>query len=384
MKGRIALLLVLLAACDDGVTDVRLGPGEGGALGEFIAAPTWVDEGWNGVSEPVGHAAVQLSWALPAEFRDEVFRVYGRPAGGGRYSLVATVTSCTGGYCYYTDDNVAEGESYDYYVASVDQDRGRELDTTDELRVDVPDYSLPSTPTIERAVGLDGAVFLRWGSTGAARYRVFLERQDEDSVFFEIGSTDGDGYVDLRAENGTTYGYRIAAVSENGVTGARSALLTAVPRPDFHADLLYPLDENADSSGFHFVSSDAESPTLAGDDADAQWRIETVDGVLSIVPLGQTQVTEGRFTTALTCGPASEANCVSVDEATADLGFDTDPVPVYAGYTYVFRLGSGSDAHYGKVRVDGVLPDGLDRSAVIFDWAYQLVAGETRLDLGRR
>lgn len=342
----------------------------------------WIETGWRG-TQPLGQGAVELTWRLPAAFNGESFRVFARRSSDRDYLAIATVTSCAGSTCRYVDLNVAPDRSYDYYVAMVNERTGRELSTSDAVRVRVPPYAPPAAPEIQRVVGLDGAVYLRWRSTGAELYRVFVERVGADSVFYEVGSTDGTGYLDLRARNGRRYSYRVAAVDTLGHVSARSALATAVPRPDYQADLLYPLGVSADSSGFRFVASEGESPTVPGTSASAQWRLEVVNGTLSIVPLSGTGVTPGIFTSALTCGPASEADCVSVDRVTAAHAFGTAPVPLLAAHTYLFRLGSGSSLHYGKIRVDGSFTDARGRTAVIFDWAYQPLANEPSLLRGR-
>jgi hypothetical protein len=380
MKWRRAACLILalpLAGCD--LDELTTDPDGRGFIDTPDVRYAWVEDGWE-AAQPLGHPSVEISWVLPPQWDGEVFRVYSRESGGGSYLLAATVTSCSGSVCSYTDANVESGRSYDYYIASLDEQSGRELDASEAVGVDLPDYDTPETPEIERVVGLDGSVWLRWASTGAERYRVFLEGIDDDSVFFEIGASDGTGYLDTRAENGTTYGYRVAAVDTLGHASARSALVTGVPRPDYHADLLYPLSQSADSSGFHFVSSENDSPTVPGSATNANWRIEVVNGVMSIVPLNGVTVTAGSLTTALTCGPGSEADCVSIDQVTSALSFGSAAVSLRGAHTYVFRIGSGSSLHYGKVRVDGTYTDTAGKMAVIFDWAYQLVPGEVRLD----
>lgn len=345
----------------------------------------WVDQGWTRTSAlaPVGQPSVELGWDLPEDWNGEAFRVYSRQSNRSTYLLTATVTSCGAGSCRYTDLNVTSGESYDYYVVTLDAN-GREIGSSEAWQVRVPSYGAPEAPAAPTAVALDGAVFLRWASTGAERYRVFLERVGADSVFFEIGASDGVGYLDTRAANGTRYGYRIAAVDTLGHVSARTALALATPRPDYQAEIIYPLSDSAAASGFRFVGTASENPIVAGTSSSAQWRVETGSGGLRIVPLGQTRVTQGVFTTALTCGPGADADCESVDRAPAASAFGTSPVPVSAGNTYVFRVvGGDGRARYAKVRVDGHASDAAGRTVVVFDWAYQLVADEQSLRLGQ-
>jgi hypothetical protein len=158
----------------------------------------------------------------------------------------------------------------------------------------------------------------------------------------------------------------------------------AIPRPDFHADIIYSSADNLAASGFRFVNRETDDPIVPGNAGNAQWRLETVGGVLRIQPLGQTRVTSGTFTTQLTCGPGSDANCVDINTAPADAQFNAvgAPVNVSAGNTYVLRvIGPDNRVHFGKVRVQGDTRDSQNRRLVVFDWAYQLRPDERSLNL---
>ncbi|HET7322279.1 MAG TPA: hypothetical protein VFI96_07290, partial [Longimicrobiaceae bacterium] len=266
-RATLAIVLVpaVLAACDttDRINGFRVQPPP-----SIEATYQWVDLGWFSRTQPDGYPAVRLTWELPENFAGESFNVYSASAGDSRYILSATVTSCSNGVCEYLDRDVEPGQVYDYYVATLDERTGEEA-ASGAVEVAVPNGSAPPQPPAPEAVALDGAVFLHWPEQGARRYRVFLEGIDGDSVFFDIGATDGLGYVDSRAENGHSYAYAIASVDTLGRPGARSPLAVAIPRPDYHADLLYPLDLNADSSGFRFRASESESPIVPGNSVSA-------------------------------------------------------------------------------------------------------------------
>lgn len=381
-RGRAAVLPLALAAAvgacngDDPlvVTPERFDP-------EITEVRTlWVEQGWSG-RDPTGSPAVQLFWELPDGWDGEVFRVYARPDGSGDYFLIATVTSCVERVCTYTDTNVEAGESYDYFVVAVDESTDGEIGESDVHDVTVPAEDTPEVPAGLVAFALDNAVFLRWPSIEAASYRVFLEGLGEDSVFFEVGSSDGTGYLDTRAENGTLHTYRIAAVSEGGYVSRRSDSAAAIPRPDYHAELVFSHQDDPAASGFRFAASETENPIVGGTSAQAQWRLEESGGELVIVPLGETRVTEGVFTTDLSCGPGSEQDCDFVSEAPAASAFVATPVEVSAGNTYVFSVSVGGQTHYGKIRVEGDAVDSSGRQVVVFDWAYQTVANEPSLNL---
>ncbi|HEX6069305.1 MAG TPA: hypothetical protein VFZ18_05760 [Longimicrobiaceae bacterium] len=373
----LSLLLGGAAACEDDPTRITRDDFEP-ELEEPVAI--WIQDRWQG-RDPLGQAAVQLRWGLPDEWDGEVFRVYARESGGGDYFLIATVTSCVNRECVYTDTNVVPGESYDYFVAAVDERSDDEIGESDPWQVTVPAVDEPDMPTGLTTIALDNGIFVSWASVGAEKYRVFLEGVDTDSVFFEIGATDATGYLDSRAENGIRYEYRVAAVGADGHVSRRSDAVEGIARPDYHAELIYTQADSSLASGFRFVGSEDDNPIVAGTSTQAQWRLESVGGQLRIVPLGQTRVTQGVFTTDLSCGPGSEPDCEFVQTAPAASSFGTTPAVVSPGNTYVFQVTDGAETHYGKIRVQGAGTDAAGRQLVVFDWAYQLVANEPSLNL---
>lgn len=378
------LAALLLTGCDS----LLLDPDDSLEPRDVRASYEWVEEGWtNDSSTPVGQPSVALTWALPTSWNGEVFRVYSRAAGQGGYVLAATVTSCGGSDCRYTDLNVVSGRDYEYFVAAVDEQSEQEV-PSEAVLVRVPLYSAPAAPQGVSAVALDGGVWVRWTRAtagGIERYRVFLKQEGSSSVFVEVGETDGSSFLDTRATNGTRYGYQLSAVDTLGHTGPQSALAVATPRPDFQAEVIYPTADNLAASGFRFVTApETEDPIVSGSSNSAQWRLVRSGSALLIEPLGATRVTAGEFTSALTCGPGSDSTCESIDTA-AGAAFLSTPVAAEAGSTYLFRVtGSDGQTHYGKVRVQGRTTNQAGQSVLVFDWAYQLVANEPSLSRGAR
>lgn len=340
---------------------------------------TWVLQRWTD-GRSIGYPMVQLTWEVPFDFDEEAFRVYGRNARAGRYQLIATVTSCIEGFCQYGDVNVLPGESYDYYVATVDEWDGNEIGSSRTVSITIPTTSNVAAPTALSAVSLDGAAYVEWSATGAQRYMV-LSQAENEGVFL-IGETDGTSFLDDRAVNGTRYRYYLAAVDEDGQVSGLSTAAEAFPRPDFHSEIIYAHADLPTASGFRFVTSDDADPILAGTATGAQWRVETTSTGLVIQPLGSTAITSGTFTTQLTCGPGAEASCEDIRTAPSDAQFATSPVPVESGYTYVFRVtGAENRVHYAKVRVQGTAVDTQGHRLVVFDWAYQLRPQERSLTI---
>lgn len=385
-KLRIGSLLVVaaLAACTEG-TPTDPGTPSVDEPRNLFARYEWALDGWLGV-QPAGQPTVLLQWDAPTRWRDEPFRVYSRRSGDPDYTLVATVSSCAEGLCRYTDANLVSGRRYDYYVAVVDERTGREVTTPTAIQVEVPGFTRPSRPTAPAVTALDEMLYLEWDDVQPAasiwKYLLFQERRNSDSVFFEIGSTDGFGYLDVLAQNGVSYRYSIAAVDTLGHISDRSPLsLPGTPRPEAHGALVFAHSDFAAGSGYQFDLGTQTGRPVAGDSPGAHWRLEANDQGWFLRPLGTTAVVPGVVSTALTCGPGSSPDCRAVTEA-PQAGYVTTPVPLNVGYTYVLRFGNGASVHYAKLRVQLLATAQQNRRAMVFDWAVQLVPGARSLHLG--
>lgn len=374
--GAVLTLTILAVGCD--------GTGFTGVDGDLDPRDFEAFYGWEFTSfvngEPQGFPMVTLRWDLPRDHADDPFRVYARNTRDSSYDLIATVTSCSDGTCVYEDINVVSGESYDYYVVTVDGWDGDELGSTRDVRVDVPLNTRPDAPAAPQAVALDGAVFLDWEATGARYYRVWGEIEG-DSRFLEIGQTDGSSFLDSRAANGSRNLYYVSAVDDFGHVSALSPAAVGIARPDYHSDVVYAFDDKPEESGFRFVNSESENPIVSGSSASAQWRLESSGSTLWLRPLGQTRISAGTFTTSLTCGPESESDCEDISMAPSDSELGASAVVAATGNSYVLRVvGDDNQVHYAKVRVQGASVDGSGDRVIVFDWAYQLRANEKLLN----
>jgi len=381
--------LLLAAACDNDPGGIIVDPGEEpGQPTDLFASYAWVLEGFEN-NQPFGYPSVQVTWLPPADWDNEVFRVYGKRASAASFTLIATVTSCTDFGCVYTDRNVTHGADYEYYVSAYDERTGLETESDFRDVVLVPANARPSAPGTVESVALDNAVFLRWTPNAASagstvRYAVYLTGVDNQASAYLAGQTDGTGFLDQRAENGSVYRYRIAAIDSLGHYSNLSAEVSGVPRPDFSGELVYAFADSAAASGFRFQSDESANPILSGTSTSAQWRLESDLTGWRIVPLNGTQVTEWGRTTALTCGPGADAGCTAARVAPT-AGYSTAPIAVDAEYSYVFRVtGGDGQPHFAVLRVTMLGTDQSGRDLMIFDWAYQTVPNEPRLNVSRR
>jgi len=366
--GLVLLLGVALAGCGDAVTG-------GPWTGDGPPPPRALEGSYFG-------GGVDLSWELDSRWQNETFRVYSRRAGQGSYVLVAEVTSCAQGLCRYRDLNVQPNRTYEYYVASFSPRSGLETASEYAVEVFVPQAVAPPAPGDLRTVALDGAAYLVWDDRARAAedfsfYRVYLQGGD-DSVLL-LGETDSEGFLDLLVENGSTYAYFVTSVDVQGHESQGSALAEVTPRPDYHGEFLYAFEDRPSLSAFRFPDSEGTNPVLPGTSPDRDFRIEVDSEGWWLVPAPGVQVHRNPIaTTALRCGPAADAGCTEVTTAPAS-NYGSGDIGLAPGFSYVLRMPDGAgNWYYGVVRVThtGFAQDG---AIVIFDWAFQLQAGNPAL-----
>jgi hypothetical protein len=380
--------LLLAAACERDPNVVIVDPGEKpGMPTDLFASYVWVLEAFQN-GQPVGYPSVQVSWLPPSDWDDEVFRVYGKRASAANFTLIGTVTSCTDVGCVYTDRNVQPGGSYEYYVAAYDESSDQETASDFRDVVGVPAANRPAAPTALDAVALDDAAFLRWtapaNAASVSKYVVYLTSVDGTASLYQAGQTDGTGFLDLRAENGSRFGYRVATLDTLGHYSNLSSEVFVSPRPDFAGELVYAFADSAAASGFRFQANEANNPIVAGTSTSAHWRLESDMSGWRIVPLNGTQVTEFGRTTALVCGPGADAGCKAARTAPT-AGYTTAPIYVDAEYSYVFRVtGSDGQPHFAVLRVTMLGTDQRGKDLMIFDWAYQTRPNEPQLSVSAR
>jgi len=329
--------------------------------------------------------SVTVEWELAPDWDGEAFRVYSRRVSDPSYFLVAEVTSCSGGFCSYQDSNVTAGHTYQYYVAAVDAGSGIET-ATSSVEVFVPAWTPPPVPDGPYVIALDGANFVTWGtaSRGASDFSHYRVYQDAGTTSYLLGETDSEGFLDLLAGNGDTYAYFVTAIDADGHESDGSLSAEGTPRPDFHGEWIYDHFADPTASGFMFVGDESDFPIVAGTDPDRNFRLETDVNGWWLVPNAGTLTSvypTGFATTALKCGVGADAGCTDVSVAPTS-GYTTADVELLPQTSYVIRVGSGSTANYGVIRVVFQGTDQNGDAIMIFDWAFQLQSGNPNLAPG--
>ena len=324
--------------------------------------------------------AVTVEWELGAGWDGEAFRVYARRTTDNDYFLIADVTSCADGLCSYVDWNVVADVTYEYYVTAVGS-TGLETSTASSVTVYVPVPTPPPVPTATAVIALDGAAYFTWGANARSvgdfsHYRVY---QDASGTTYLLGDTDSEGFLDLLAANGTTYAYFVTSVDAQGHESGGSVSASGTPRPDFTAEIMWDFFAVPAQSGFRFQAD--ESTLAVGDGSvggDWDFRLETDVNGWWLVPNTGTEFYDAGFTTALKCGVGADASCTDVSLAPST-GYTAADVNLAVESTYVVRITLGGVTNYGAIRVTHL---GYDQNAdpiMIFDWAYQLQAGNRNL-----
>jgi hypothetical protein len=326
--------------------------------------------------------AVYLTWDLSPAWNDDSFRVYGRRVSDAGYFLIAEVTNCSGGLCSYTDVNIVADVTYEYYVAAVGPS-GLETASDWAVEVYVPIPDPPDDPASVEVVALDNAAYLRWSNNARnasdfSFYRVYLAGAGGED--FILGETDSEGFLDLLAVNGESYDYFVTAVDDQGHESLGSSLATGTPRPDYHGEWIYAYEDVPTQAGFRFSQDEMTLPIVDGADPGRHFRLEVDADGWWLVPGPGTQVYDGLFeTTALKCGVEADSDCVSLDQAPLSGYVDLD-MPLYPQTTYVLKVvGDDGLEHYGAIRTTLLGSDQDGAAIMIFDWAYQLQAGNPNL-----
>ncbi len=369
LMGGLLAAAVTLAGCNDDPSDVLEAPAPPRALEATYYA-----------------GAVTLTWELAPAWDGESFRVYGKRASDADYFFIAEVTSCIEGFCSYTDTNIGQDITYEYYVSAWDVGSGLEA-ASEAVEVFVPEPIPPAVPAGVRVIALDDANYVTWsenarGAADFSFYRVYQAAADGNDYL--LGETDSEGFVDLLAVNGSTYDYFVTSVDVDGHESEGSGLASGTPRPDFTAELLTDYHDDPEQAGFRFQVADTLNPIRHGDAPEAHFSVERDgDGFWWLLPGPEAEANpNGVFATALKCGVAADLLCEDVAVAPAS-GYGVAPIPIDPELAYFLRVtGDDGEVHYGVIRVShtGVnQSEGVPIGVIIFDWAYQLQPGNRNL-----
>lgn len=179
-----------------------------------------------------GDGSVELSWALPASNGGSPITDYviERRVGAAAFAVVADGVSTARSF---NDSGRTNGETYDYRISAVTAN-GTSAPSTVVSATPTAAPQLPSAPTSLLASPGDGSVVLSWAvpasNGGSSITDYVIERRTGAAPFAVItdGVSTALSFTDNGRTNGTTYDYRVSAVTATG-TGAPSSVASATP-----------------------------------------------------------------------------------------------------------------------------------------------------------
>lgn len=256
------------------------GAGTASALTAAVSATTLAPPAAEPPTSIFAHAptgdAVYVNWQYATDSSGDVSYKLWRSANGVDYSLVDTIE---GRYNYtYVDVNRTSSTAYWYKVSTVD-DRGESARSA-ATSATTP---APSRPGAVSAAYTDSTIALMWAPSENPGARGYLVYRSDSSLSLPTTLTAepiaATMYLDMTAEPGRRYWYRVAVVDAAGATSARS-VETAVEIPKRgDDDIASPHGSNAERynecGGCH-RSHSGQSPALTW--SPGETTTETVRG----------------------------------------------------------------------------------------------------------
>jgi hypothetical protein len=264
----------------------------------------------------------------------------------------------------------------------------------------------PEVPATLSTTTLNRAVALTWSDNpfvsdpnNFEHYRVYSTSYDIDAPV----DTDGCG-TSWRLEgttvapeflvgamvNGVPRCFAVSAVSVDGAESNRSVTRFDTPRPDSRNQVIYPVQDRVDSSGFRFWDDDGDGIVEDGELGRVRSGTSpTVDFFVDRDGTGTLYLTPERagtgveFYSADPVGDLTSINfapCLPTADPNLCGSYSTAAIEAFPGMGYVFEMTAGDDfLRYGAVRVTHVGP-----SFLILDWAFQTDPGNPELLVGKR
>lgn len=222
------------------------------------------------------------------------------------------------------------------------------------------DVTPPSRPRgIATATG-DNYIEISWLSNpepDLAGYHV-LVAGSYDGPYDLIGTTQANSFIDREARNGNTYYYAVIAFDESGNESPLSRdVAYDTPRPEGYNVALQSYRTTPATAGYDFSTYSVGRY----DDEFTDVFYEYYNGEFFLDVWDDTEIQDMGYTYSL----------YEIGYAPVSGWSPTRDARVIAGHTYVIQTW---DNHYAKLRVISV-----STSRVVFDWAYQLQADNTRL-----
>jgi hypothetical protein len=266
----------------------------------------------------------------------------------------------------------------------------------------------PDVPVNLVSTSLDGGVALSWDDNafnadpnGFQNYRVYSTSHDIapppgsdgcGASWRLEGTTVAPEFLVGALANGVPRCFSVSAVNLDGVESGRSAIEFDTPRPDSRNQVIYPLQVDADSSGFRFWDDDGDNVVEAGElgrvrpgtAADIDFFVDRDGtGTLFLTPVRAGTGVEFYADSPIEdLTSIDDAPCFPGQEPGDCAAYSSAPIEAFPGMGYVFEM-TTNDPNDPYLRFAGVRLTHVGPSFLILDWSFQTDPGNPELLVGR-
>lgn len=222
------------------------------------------------------------------------------------------------------------------------------------------DSTPPSPPTGIQVINGDNRVDLSWiknSESDLAGYNIYYSTS-YDGKYSLIGSSTTNYYLDDGAKNGVLNYYAVTAFDVSGNESDLSKdVAYATPRPEGFHQTIFDYRKFPGTAGYSFSTYSV----VAFDSSLTDFFFENYNGKFYLDVYTDSDI--------LDAGPTNDIYDVAF--APTSGWSPTKDTTAIVGHTYIIWTW---DNHYAKVRVKDITNERM-----VFDWAYQLVPGNTQL-----
>jgi len=227
------------------------------------------------------------------------------------------------------------------------------------------DNEPPSPPSGVYVLNGDNRVDLTWSENpegDVAGYNVYYS-YSYDGKYTLIGSTNSNYFVDDGASNGNTYYYAVTAYDYNNNESELSYdVIYATPRPEGFNQSIFDYLNFPNNAGYSFKNYSV----VTYDNQSADFFFENYEGTFYLDVWDDTDIQD--------LGPTNDI--YDIEFAPTSGWSATKDEIASVGHTYIIWTW---DNHFAKIRVKNITGE-----RIVFDWAYQLVEGNTMLKHGNK
>lgn len=238
----------------------------------------------------------------------------------------------------------------------------------------VVDNSPPAAPRGVHSISGDGQVKIVWYPNQEKDLKGYIIYRStrKSGDYKEIGTVSAkvSSFIDDNVKNGTTYYYAVSAFDYDGNESDLSPeIVEDTPRPEGRGVKLRDYIVDPNRSGFCFANADRGPIPFDKSYTDIYFGVDTEVSVPYIYSDTDVKMQDLGYTDSLDDVDVSPTK-----------GFTTLFVEAIVGHTYAFLT---PDGHYAKIRITDMKIDWVGNNVkdawMIFDWAYQLQAGNPDL-----